>query len=47
VWLNELDRAKGLHHSTTYNNERAAAIFLENISACEKEKLEKIGWKYS
>lgn len=42
VWLNKLDEAKGLYHGNTYNNQKAATTFLENISGCEKEKLEKM-----
>ena len=38
-WLNALDRAKDLEHSTTYDNPRAATLFLEFISLVEKEKL--------
>ena len=37
-WLNALDRAKGLEHSTTYDNLTAATLFLEFISLVEKEK---------
>ncbi|XP_062614641.1 zinc finger protein 862-like [Saccostrea cucullata] len=42
IWLNKLDEAKGISHGNTYNNQKAATTFLENISACEKEKLEKM-----
>jgi predicted DsbA family dithiol-disulfide isomerase len=56
-WLNQLDRAKGIDHSTTYDNTTAATRFIEFISTTEKEKLNDIlskmkfffsnnGWKH-
>ena len=41
-WLNQLDRAKGIDHSTTYDNTTAATRFIEFISTTEKEKLNDI-----
>ena len=38
-WLNQLDRAKGLDHSKTYDNMTTANCFMEFISLTEREKL--------
>ena len=37
--LNQLDRAKGLDHSKTYDNMTTATCFMEFISLAEREKL--------
>jgi hypothetical protein len=42
IWLNELDRAKGLDLSQTYDNLTAGTLFMEYISVAEKEKLSVI-----
>ena len=34
-WLNQLDRAKGLDHSKTYDNMTAATCYMEFISLGE------------
>jgi hypothetical protein len=34
-WLNQLDRAKGIDHRTTYDNTTAATRFIEFISTTE------------
>ena len=41
-WLNQLDRAKGIDHSTTYDNTTDATCFIEFISTTEREKLKFI-----
>ena len=41
-WLKQLDRAKGIDHSTTYGNTTAATCFIEFISTTEREKLNYI-----
>jgi hypothetical protein len=38
-WLNELDVAKGLDHCMTYNNRKAATLFMEHIADVEKSNL--------
>ena len=37
IWINELDEAKGLSHSVTYNNRAAATLFLEIIGVTVKK----------
>ena len=39
VWLNELDRAKGLDIGVAYNNQIAAPVFLKSIASVEHNKL--------
>ena len=38
VWLNELDKCKGIDKGDTYNNEKAAFIFLQSIADVERDK---------
>ena len=38
VWLNELDKCKGIDIGDTYNNEKAAVIFLQSIADVERDK---------
>jgi hypothetical protein len=45
--LNQLDRAKGLDHSKTYDNMTTANCFMEFISLTEREKLILCFYLYS
>ncbi len=42
VWLNELDKAKGLDVGISYNNEKAGPKFLKNIADMEREHSEDV-----